>query len=58
MTKKPTGKGCNEQIPQAVLKKKGNVNDNSVIPQKAQNATANTDKIQGRVLNGTETKPV
>ncbi|KYO19614.1 hypothetical protein Y1Q_0007531 [Alligator mississippiensis] len=47
VTKKPTGKGCNEQIPQAVLKKKGNVNDNSVIPQKAQNATANTDKIQG-----------
>uniref|UniRef100_A0A8D2PLS0 BTB/POZ domain-containing protein n=1 Tax=Zosterops lateralis melanops TaxID=1220523 RepID=A0A8D2PLS0_ZOSLA len=47
MTKKPTGKGCNEQNVQAVLKKKGNVSTNSAAQQKTQNTPTNSPKNQG-----------
>lgn len=49
MTKKPTGKGCNEQNVQAVLKKKGNVSTNSAAQQKTQNTPTNSPKNQGKV---------
>ncbi|NWT67922.1 K1107 protein, partial [Prunella himalayana] len=47
LTKKPTGKGCNEQNVQAVLKKKGNVSMNSAAQQKTQNTPSNSPKNQG-----------
>ncbi|NXN81900.1 K1107 protein, partial [Bombycilla garrulus] len=47
LTKKPTGKGCNEQNVQAVLKKKGNANTNSAAQQKTQNTPTNSPKNQG-----------
>ncbi|NXH78171.1 K1107 protein, partial [Hydrobates tethys] len=47
VTKKSTGKGCNEQNVQAVLKKKGNVSSNSAAQQKAQNTPINSPKNQG-----------
>ncbi|NXH34693.1 K1107 protein, partial [Myiagra hebetior] len=47
LTKKPTGKGCNEQNVQAVLKKKGNVSTNSAAQQKTQNTPTNSPKNQG-----------
>ncbi|NXH91348.1 K1107 protein, partial [Edolisoma coerulescens] len=47
LTKKPTGKGCNEQNGQAVLKKKGNVSTNSAAQQKTQNTPTNSPKNQG-----------
>ncbi|NXD78223.1 K1107 protein, partial [Halcyon senegalensis] len=47
LTKKTTGKGCNEQNVQAVLKKKGNVSNNSAAQQKAQNTPTNSPKNQG-----------
>ncbi|NWV40578.1 K1107 protein, partial [Grantiella picta] len=47
MTKKSTGKGCNEQNVQVVLKKKGNVSFNSAAQQKTQNTPANSPKNQG-----------
>ncbi|NWI37627.1 K1107 protein, partial [Picathartes gymnocephalus] len=47
LTKKPTGKGCNEQNVQAVLKKKGNVSSNSAAQQKTQNTPTNSPKNQG-----------
>ncbi|KAF1564267.1 UNVERIFIED_CONTAM: AP2-interacting clathrin-endocytosis protein, partial [Eudyptes pachyrhynchus] len=47
LTKKSTGKGCNEQNVQAVLKKKGNVSSNSAAQQKAQNTPTNSPKNQG-----------
>ncbi|XP_014106059.1 PREDICTED: uncharacterized protein KIAA1107 homolog [Pseudopodoces humilis] len=46
-TKKTTGKGCNEQNGQAVLKKKGNVSTNSAAQQKTQNTPTNSPKNQG-----------
>ncbi|XP_074859315.1 BTB/POZ domain-containing protein 8 isoform X2 [Carettochelys insculpta] len=45
-TKKPTGKGYSEQSPQAILKKKGNVNGNSTAQQKTKNAPSNVPKKQ------------
>ncbi|XP_041277782.1 BTB/POZ domain-containing protein 8 [Onychostruthus taczanowskii] len=42
LTKKPTGKGCNEQNVQAVLKKKANA-----AQQKTQNTPTNSPKNQG-----------
>ncbi|XP_010005055.1 PREDICTED: uncharacterized protein KIAA1107-like [Chaetura pelagica] len=47
VTKKSTGKGCNEQNAQAVTKKKGNVSSNSAAQQKAQNTPTNSPKNQG-----------
>ncbi|KAF1533417.1 AP2-interacting clathrin-endocytosis protein, partial [Eudyptes sclateri] len=47
LTKKSTGKGCNEQNVQAVLKKKGNVSSNSAAQQKTQNTPTNSPKNQG-----------
>uniref|UniRef100_A0A8C5THG2 K1107 protein n=1 Tax=Malurus cyaneus samueli TaxID=2593467 RepID=A0A8C5THG2_9PASS len=47
LTKKSTGKGCNEQNVQVVLKKKGNVSTNSAAQQKTQNAPTNSPKNQG-----------
>ncbi|XP_010116756.1 PREDICTED: uncharacterized protein KIAA1107 homolog [Chlamydotis macqueenii] len=47
LTKKSTGKECNEQNVQAVLKKKGNVSSNSAAQQKAQKTPANSPKNQG-----------
>ncbi|NXB15654.1 K1107 protein, partial [Rhagologus leucostigma] len=47
LTKKTTGKGCNEQNVQAVLKKKGNVSTNSAAQQKTQNTPTNSPKNQG-----------
>ncbi|NWW71605.1 K1107 protein, partial [Climacteris rufus] len=47
LTKKSTGKGCNEQNVQAVLKKKGAVSTNSAAQQKAQNTPTNSPKTQG-----------
>ncbi|XP_063263562.1 BTB/POZ domain-containing protein 8 isoform X2 [Prinia subflava] len=47
VTKKPTGKVCNEQNVQAVLKKKGNVSTNSAAQQKTQNTPTNSPKSQG-----------
>ncbi|NWH36250.1 K1107 protein, partial [Chloropsis hardwickii] len=47
LTKKSTGKGCNEQNVQAVLKKKGNVSMNSAAQQKTQNTPTNSPKNQG-----------
>ncbi|NXB89302.1 K1107 protein, partial [Vidua chalybeata] len=47
LTKKPTGKGCNEQNVQAILKKKGNVSMNSAAQQKTQNTPTNSPKNQG-----------
>ncbi|NXQ29360.1 K1107 protein, partial [Alaudala cheleensis] len=47
LTKKSTGKGCNEQNAQAVLKKKGNVSMNSAAQQKTQNTPTNSPKNQG-----------
>ncbi|KAM9379487.1 BTB/POZ domain-containing protein 8 [Phaethornis superciliosus] len=47
LTKKSTGKGCNEQNAQAVLKKKGNVNSNSAAQQKAQTTPSTSPKNQG-----------
>ncbi|XP_075616022.1 BTB/POZ domain-containing protein 8 isoform X1 [Balearica regulorum gibbericeps] len=47
LTKKSTGKGCNEQNVQAVLKKKGNVSSNSATQQRAQNTPTNSPKNQG-----------
>ncbi|XP_074455620.1 BTB/POZ domain-containing protein 8 [Larus michahellis] len=47
LTKKSTGKGCNEQNVQAVVKKKGNVSSNSAAQQKAQNTPTNSPKNQG-----------
>ncbi|NXI39470.1 K1107 protein, partial [Galbula dea] len=47
LTKKSTGRGCNEQNVQAVLKKKGNVSSNSAAQQKAQNTPTNSPKNQG-----------
>ncbi|XP_040983918.1 BTB/POZ domain-containing protein 8 isoform X5 [Aquila chrysaetos chrysaetos] len=47
LTKKSTGKGCNEQNVQAVLKKKVNVSSNSAAQQKAQNTPTNSPKNQG-----------
>ncbi|NXE89350.1 K1107 protein, partial [Menura novaehollandiae] len=47
LTKKSTGKGCNEQNVQAVLKKKGNASTNSAAQQKAQNTPTNSPKNQG-----------
>ncbi|CAN0283099.1 unnamed protein product [Bubo scandiacus] len=47
LTKKSTGKGCNEQNTQAVLKKKGNVSSNSAAQQKGQNTSASSPKNQG-----------
>ncbi|NXJ81647.1 K1107 protein, partial [Trogon melanurus] len=47
LTKKSTGKGCNEPNAQAALKKKGNVSSNSAAQQKAQNTSANSPKNQG-----------
>ncbi|NXE33037.1 K1107 protein, partial [Ptilorrhoa leucosticta] len=47
LTKKPTGKGSNEQNVQAVLKKKGNVSTNSAAQQKTQNTPTNSPKNQG-----------
>ncbi|NWZ34021.1 K1107 protein, partial [Brachypodius atriceps] len=47
LTKKPTGKGCNEQNVQGVLKKKGNVSTNSAAQQKTQNTPTNSPKNQG-----------
>ncbi|NXU18173.1 K1107 protein, partial [Pardalotus punctatus] len=47
LTKKSTGKGCNEQNVQVVLKKKGNVSTNSAAQQKTQNTPTNSPKNQG-----------
>ncbi|XP_068808610.1 BTB/POZ domain-containing protein 8 isoform X3 [Struthio camelus] len=47
VTKKSTGKGCNEQNIQAVLKKKGTVSSNSATQQKAQNTPTSSPKNQG-----------
>ncbi|NXQ45676.1 K1107 protein, partial [Catharus fuscescens] len=47
LTKKTTGKGCNEQNVQAGLKKKGNVSTNSAAQQKTQNTPTNSPKNQG-----------
>ncbi|NXY20145.1 K1107 protein, partial [Atrichornis clamosus] len=47
LTKKSTGKVCNEQNVPAVLKKKGNVSTNSAAQQKAQNTPTNSPKNQG-----------
>ncbi|XP_065411603.1 BTB/POZ domain-containing protein 8 isoform X5 [Chrysemys picta bellii] len=47
VTKKTTVKGYNEQSPQTVLKKKGNVSGNSTAQQKTKNAPANVAKNQG-----------
>ncbi|GAB0192977.1 BTB/POZ domain-containing protein 8 [Grus japonensis] len=47
LTKKSTGKGCNEQNVQAVLKKKGNVSSNSATQQRTQNTPTNSPKNQG-----------
>ncbi|NXA34040.1 K1107 protein, partial [Eudromia elegans] len=47
VTKKSTGKGCNEQNIHAVLKKKGTVSSNSTTPQKAQKTPSNSPKKQG-----------
>ncbi|KAM6078766.1 BTB/POZ domain-containing protein 8 isoform 2-T2 [Theristicus caerulescens] len=47
LTKKSTGKGCNEQNVQGVVKKKGNVSSNSAAQQKAQNTPTNSPKNQG-----------
>ncbi|NWV91940.1 K1107 protein, partial [Machaerirhynchus nigripectus] len=47
LTKKTTGKVCNEQNVQAVLKKKGNVSTNSAAQQKTQNTPTNSPKNQG-----------
>ncbi|KFV14448.1 Uncharacterized protein KIAA1107 [Tauraco erythrolophus] len=47
LTKKSTGKGCNEQNVQAVLKKKGNVSSNSAAQQKAQITPTCSPKNQG-----------
>uniref|UniRef100_A0A8C3R898 BTB/POZ domain-containing protein n=1 Tax=Cyanoderma ruficeps TaxID=181631 RepID=A0A8C3R898_9PASS len=47
LAKKPTGKGCNEQNVQAVLKKKGNVSTNCAAQQKTQNTPTNSPKNQG-----------
>ncbi|NWI11247.1 K1107 protein, partial [Crypturellus soui] len=47
VTKKTTGKGCNEQNMQTVLKKKGTVSSNSAAQQKAQNTPTNSPKNQG-----------
>ncbi|XP_035751990.1 BTB/POZ domain-containing protein 8 isoform X1 [Egretta garzetta] len=47
LTKKSTGKVCNEQNVQTVLKKKGNVSSNSAAQQKAQNTPTNSPKNQG-----------
>ncbi|KAJ7411122.1 hypothetical protein BTVI_51009 [Pitangus sulphuratus] len=47
LTKKPTGKGCNEQNGQTVLKKKGTVSTSFTAQQKAQNTPTNSPKNQG-----------
>ncbi|NXI60147.1 K1107 protein, partial [Chloroceryle aenea] len=47
LTKKTTGKGCNEQNAQAVLKKKGSVSNNCAAQRKAQNTPTNSPKNQG-----------
>ncbi|XP_071292403.1 BTB/POZ domain-containing protein 8 [Agelaius tricolor] len=47
LTKKPTGKGCNDQNVQTVLKKKGNVSMSSAAQQKTQNTPTNSPKNQG-----------
>ncbi|XP_054021026.1 BTB/POZ domain-containing protein 8 isoform X1 [Dryobates pubescens] len=47
LTKKSSGKGCNEQNVQAGIKKKGNVSSNSAAHQKTQNTPINSPKTQG-----------
>lgn len=47
VTKKCTGKGNNEHIPQAVVKKRANEAGSSVPQQKTKN-TANATKNQGK----------
>ncbi|NXC27208.1 K1107 protein, partial [Campylorhamphus procurvoides] len=47
LTKKSTGKGCNEQNVQTVLKKKGNVSTSSAAQPKVQNTPTNSPKNQG-----------
>ncbi|NWH61407.1 K1107 protein, partial [Geococcyx californianus] len=47
LTKKTTGKGCNEQNVQAVLKKKGSVGSNSAAQQKAPSTPTSSPKSQG-----------
>ncbi|NXK87905.1 K1107 protein, partial [Formicarius rufipectus] len=47
LTKKSTGKGCNEQNAQTVLKKKGNVSTSSAAQPKTQNTPTNSPKNQG-----------
>ncbi|NWR75581.1 K1107 protein, partial [Centropus unirufus] len=47
LTKKTTGKGCNEQNVQAVLKKKGNTSSNSAAQQKAPSTPTSSPKSQG-----------
>ncbi|NXC50978.1 K1107 protein, partial [Penelope pileata] len=49
LTKKSTGKGCNEQNAQAVVKKKGNASSSSAAQQKAQHTPASSPKSQGPV---------
>ncbi|NXF03214.1 K1107 protein, partial [Smithornis capensis] len=47
LTKRSTGKGCNEQNVQAVPKKKGTVSTNCVAQQKTPNTPSNSPKNQG-----------
>ncbi|NWS74494.1 K1107 protein, partial [Crotophaga sulcirostris] len=47
LTKKNTGKGCNDQNVQAVLKKKGSVSSNSAAQQKAPSTPTSSPKSQG-----------
>ncbi|XP_069718864.1 BTB/POZ domain-containing protein 8 isoform X2 [Phaenicophaeus curvirostris] len=47
LTKKATGKGCNEQNVQAALKKKGNVSSNSAAHQKAPSTPTSSPRSQG-----------
>ncbi|NXA08922.1 K1107 protein, partial [Sapayoa aenigma] len=47
VTKRSTGKGCNDQNVQPVLKKKGTVSTNCVAQQKAPNTPSNSPKNQG-----------
>ncbi|NXO04535.1 K1107 protein, partial [Rhinopomastus cyanomelas] len=47
LTKKSTGKGCNEQNGQAVLKKKGNATSNPAAQPKVPNTPTNSPKNQG-----------
>ncbi|KAM6261952.1 BTB/POZ domain-containing protein 8 isoform 1-T1 [Porphyrio hochstetteri] len=47
LTKKSTGKGCNEQNVQAISKKKGNASTNSSAQQRAQNTSTSSPKNHG-----------